>query len=126
MFPMVRVQAGGPASAAVFSMVLTQGPVSRVDVSRRTGLSSAAVTRAARPFLQAGYLEELVAEQGSHAGAGRPPSPLAIRADREFFVGVKVTGTEVVGVLADLRAGVRGSRHAALPSPDPVDVVDTI
>src|SRR3954468_7252755 len=126
MFPVPRVPVSGPASAAVFTMVLTQGPVSRVDVSRRTGLSSAAVTRAARPFIEAGYLEELASEQGAHSGAGRPPSPLAIRADREFFIGVKVTGTEAVGVLTDLRAGIRQSRHMALTAPDAPAVVATI
>src|SRR3954468_2349424 len=99
-----RAPITSPAAATVFTTVLTQGPVSRVDVARRTGLSSAAVTKAARPFIETGYLEELASDPGARSGAGRPPSPLVIRADREFFVGVKVTGTEVVGVLTDLGA----------------------
>src|ERR1043165_3830023 len=89
------------AAATVFTTVLTQGPVSRVDVARRTGLSSAAVTKAARPLIEAGYLTELDSAQG---GVGRPASPLEIHAEREFFVGVKITDRELVGVVTDLRA----------------------
>ncbi|HKN52023.1 MAG TPA: helix-turn-helix domain-containing protein, partial [Amycolatopsis sp.] len=85
-----RAPITSPAAATVFTTVLTQGPVSRVDVSRRTGLSSAAVTKAARPFIEAGYLEELASEGRTAPGAGRPASPLAIRPDREYFVGVKI------------------------------------
>jgi predicted NBD/HSP70 family sugar kinase len=121
-----RAQATSPAAAAVFTIVLTQGPVSRVDVCRRTGLSSAAVTKAARPFIDAGYLEELGAAPRPGAGVGRPASPLVIRADREFFVGVKLTSTELIGVLTDLRAEVRAARHRALSTKDVPAVVAAI
>ncbi|MEV2266117.1 ROK family transcriptional regulator [Nonomuraea africana] len=103
-----------PAAATVFTMVLTQGPVSRVEIARRTGLSSAAVTKAARPFIEAGYLEELEATERSGPGAGRPASPLAIRPDREFFGGVKITGDELIGVVTDLRAQVLTSARRPL------------
>jgi predicted NBD/HSP70 family sugar kinase len=113
-----RAPITSPSAATVFTTVLTQGPVSRVDVSRRTGLSSAAVTKATRPFIDAGYLEELGAGGRAGLGAGRPANPLAIRADREFFIGVKITGGELFGVLTDLRAQVRTSRHQTLRGPD--------
>ncbi|MEU7891491.1 ROK family protein [Nonomuraea sp. NPDC049152] len=103
-----------PAAATVFTMVLTQGPVSRVEIARRTGLSSAAVTKSARPFIEAGYLEELGATERTGPGAGRPASPLAIRPDREFFAGVKITEDELIGVVTDLRAQVLVSAHKPL------------
>lgn len=108
-----RVPITSPAAATVFELVLTQGPVSRVEVARRTGLSSAAVTKAARPFIEAGYLTELTSGR-TGPGAGRPASPLAIRPDREYFVGVKITGDDLIGVVTDLRAQVRASYHHAL------------
>lgn len=111
------------ATATVFTTVLTQGPVSRVEVARRTGLSSAAVTRAAKPFIEAGYLEELAAGERTAPGAGRPASPLAVRPDREFFVGVKITTDDLVGVLTDLRAQPRTSRHHVPASTDVDHVV---
>ncbi|BCY09908.1 ROK family transcriptional regulator [Actinoplanes sp. L3-i22] len=112
MFP--EADAVAPAVTAVFTAVLTGGPISRVSLARRLGLSSAAVTKAARPLIEMGYLEELAATEHTGPGAGRPASPLAIRADREFFVGVKITGDELIGVLCDLRAQVRTAAHRRL------------
>ncbi|MEU8363177.1 ROK family transcriptional regulator [Nonomuraea sp. NPDC048882] len=122
MFP--EADAVAPAVTAVFTTVLTEGPLSRVALARRLGLSSAAVTKAARPLIEMGYLEELAATERTGPGAGRPASPLAIRADREFFVGVKITGDELIGVVCDLRAEVRTAAHRRLSAPD-VDYVLT-
>ncbi|QRP51123.1 ROK family protein [Amycolatopsis sp. FDAARGOS 1241] len=107
----------------MFTTVLTQGPVSRVDVARRTGLSSAAVTKAARPFIEAGYLEELASAERTAPGAGRPANPLAIRPDREYFIGVKITGDDLIGVVTDLQAQIRVAKHHALTSHDVDHVV---
>jgi predicted NBD/HSP70 family sugar kinase len=108
-----RAPVTSPAAATVFTTVLTQGPVSRVEVARRTGLSSAAVTKASRPLIEAGYLTELTSEQG---GVGRPASPLEVRADREFFLGVKITDSELIGVVTDLRAQILVTRFQQLQS----------
>ena len=116
MFP--DGEAVAPAVTAVFTAVLTEGPISRVALARRLDLSSAAVTKAARPLIEMGYLEELAATERTGPGAGRPASPLAIRADREFFVGVKITRDELIGVVCDLRAGVRASAHRRLAATD--------
>ncbi|MFI6761549.1 ROK family protein [Micromonospora sp. NPDC050417] len=103
-----------PAATAVFTAVLTEGPLSRVTLARRLGLSSAAVTKAARPLIELGYLHELAATERTGPGAGRPASPLAIRSDREFFVGVKITADELIGVVCDLGARVRSAAHRPL------------
>lgn len=110
--------AATPAATTVFTMVLTQGPVSRVEIAKRTGLSSAAVTKAARPFIEEGYLQELEATERTAPGAGRPASPLAIRPDREFFIGVKITADELIGVVTDLRAQPLASSHRPLATTD--------
>jgi predicted NBD/HSP70 family sugar kinase len=112
----------GPAAAAVFSAVLTEGPLSRVSLARRLGLSSAAVTKAARPLIEAGYLEELGPTERTGPGAGRPASPLAVRPYREFFVGVKATADRLIGVVCDLRATVHATAQHPLPGTD----VDTV
>ncbi|MFI7704876.1 ROK family protein [Nonomuraea sp. NPDC049480] len=111
------------AEATVFTMVLTQGPVSRVEIARRSGLSSAAVTKAARPFIEAGYLAELEATERTAPGAGRPASPLTIRPDREFFTGIKITDDELIGVVTDLRAQPVASAHRRLATTDVEGVV---
>jgi predicted NBD/HSP70 family sugar kinase len=118
-----RAPVTSPASATVFTTVLTQGPVSRVDVARRTGLSSAAVTKAARPLIEAGYLTELHSEQ---TGVGRPASPLEVCADREFFLGIKITDSELIGVVTDLRAQILVTRFHQLPSRKADAVVSSV
>ncbi|MET9465474.1 ROK family transcriptional regulator [Streptomyces sp. NPDC006544] len=132
MFPeqSAKTLAATPAASAVLSLLLTEGPLSRVEMARRLDLSSAAVTKAARPFLDAGYLHELASERIA-PGAGRPVSPLAVTAEREYFVGVKVTTDdlvdemvgEIVGVLCDLQAQVRVSVRRPLPDRSPEAVV---
>lgn len=112
-----------PAAAEVFTAVLTGGPVSRVDVARRTGLSPAVVTKVTRRFIEAGYLSELDAERN---GAGRPATPLAINADREHFLGVKVTADDLIGVVCDLRAQVLATRHRKLSLRGVPHVVDAL
>jgi predicted NBD/HSP70 family sugar kinase len=120
MFPETGIDspAGAPAATAVFTAVLTEGPLSRVTLARRLGLSSAAVTKAARPLIEMGYLHELAATERTGPGAGRPASPLAIRADREFFIGVKITADELIGVVCDLCAEVRATARRPLTDPD--------
>src|SRR4030081_2815128 len=120
MFPEVAPASlpAAPATSAVFTAVLTEGPLSRVSLARRLGLSYPAVTNAARPPTDKGYLHALAATARTGRGAGRPASPLAVRADREFFVGVKITADELIGVVCDLCADVRATAHRPLTDPD--------
>ncbi|MFC8510792.1 ROK family protein [Streptomyces sp. NPDC057411] len=110
-----RPLVSAPAETAVLSLLLTEGPLSRVELARRTGLSPTAVTKAARPLIDDGYLYELPPERTA-PGAGRPVSPLAVAPDREFFVGIKVSPDHLFGAVCDLRAGIRVT--ASLPLAD--------
>jgi predicted NBD/HSP70 family sugar kinase len=121
-----RGPVSGSASAVVFTTVLTRGPVSRVDIARETGLSSAAVTKAARPFIEAGYLEERASGERTSPGAGRPANPLAIVPGREFFLGVKITNDDLIGVVCDLQAEIRTARHHVLKAQDVDHVVTAL
>ncbi|MEU1509823.1 ROK family transcriptional regulator [Kitasatospora sp. NPDC005748] len=95
-----------PAETAILALLLAESPLSRVELARRTGLSSTAVTKAARPLIVDGYLHELPPERTA-PGAGRPVNPLAVTVDREFFVGIKISSEALFGVVCDLRAGLR-------------------
>ncbi|GAA0485909.1 sugar kinase [Paractinoplanes deccanensis] len=118
--------AASPAAAAILTALVTSGPQSRVTLARKLGLSSAAVTKAARPLINAGYLSELDATERTGPGAGRPASPLMVRADREFFAGVKLTGDELIGVVCDLTAQVHAVAHRPLASSSVDDVLAEI
>ncbi|RSS60197.1 ROK family transcriptional regulator [Streptomyces sp. WAC01280] len=92
----------------MLALLLAEGPLSRVELARRTGLSSTAVTKAARPLIDDGYLYELPPERTA-PGAGRPVNPLAVAPDREYFIGLKISADQLFGAVCDLRAGVRAT-----------------
>jgi predicted NBD/HSP70 family sugar kinase len=118
--------AGSPAAAAILTALVVEGPQSRVSLARKLGLSSAAVTKAARPLIDAGYLTEHAATERTGPGAGRPAAPLSVCPDREFFLGIKLTGDELIGVVCDLTASVRAVVHQRLASASVDDVIASI
>lgn len=113
-----------PGAVAVISALVTDGPMSRSDLSRRTGLTSAAVTKVVNPLTQAGYLRE--GGPTLSGGLGRPAGRVEICGDAAYVVGMKVTGTEVLGVLVDLAGQTRAVLGRELASPEVEHVVETI
>ncbi|MEW1647864.1 ROK family transcriptional regulator [Streptomyces sp. NPDC091219] len=114
-----------PAVSQVFTAVLSHGPLTRLDVARRTGLSAAAVTKAVRPLMEAGYLTE-GADQEAPPALGRPANLVRVDGGRALFIGVKVTGDEIIAVLADLCCRLRVARHVPLTDRDPKAVLASI
>lgn len=110
-----------PAQMAILALLLAESPLSRVELARRTGLSSTAVTKSARPLIDDGYLHELPPERTA-PGAGRPVNPLAVTSDREFFVGVKISADTLYGTVCDLRAQVRATASRPLGDRSPAAV----
>ena len=84
--------------------VLVRGPVSRGELARELKLSVASLTRLSKPMLDDGLLVE--GELVADGTVGRPVRLVDIRNDSQHFVGIKVTGDAVQGVLTDLRANV--------------------
>ncbi|MFE7272018.1 ROK family protein [Streptomyces sp. NPDC057623] len=117
--------ANTPAASQIFTTVLSHGPLTRLEVARRAGLSPAAVTKAVRPLIEAGYLVE-DAEEPARPALGRPANPVRVDGGRALFIGVKVTGDEIIGVLTDLCCRVRVARHAPLPDRAPKGVLASV
>ena len=114
-----------PAASQVFTTVLSHGPLTRLEVARRAGLSAAAVTKAVRPLMEAGYLAE-GADQDAPPALGRPANLVRVDGGRALFIGVKVTGDEIIGVLADLCCRIRVARHVPLTDHDPKAVLSAV
>jgi predicted NBD/HSP70 family sugar kinase len=114
-----------PAVTHVFQTVLVHGPLSRAEIGRRTGLSSGAVTKAATPLLDDGWIAELGAPAVDRP-AGRPATLVAVRGERASFLGVKVTADELIGVRVDLTGKPVAARRARLDSRDVDSVVRAI
>lgn len=103
-----------PAASQVFTAVLSHGPLTRLEAGRRAGLSPAAVTKAVRPLLAAGYLAE-GADEHARPALGRPAGLVRVNGERALFIGVKVTGDELIAVLTDLCCRIRLARRTPLP-----------
>ncbi|MFE6622324.1 ROK family protein [Streptomyces sp. NPDC057740] len=117
--------ANTPAASQIFTTVLSHGPLTRLEVARRAGLSPAAVTKAVRPLIEAGYLVE-DADEPARPALGRPANPVRVDGARALFIGVKVTGDEIIGVLTDLCCRIRLARHAPLPDREPKQVLGSV
>ena len=114
----------GESSLELAREVLIHGPISRGELGRRLGLSPASLTRLSKPFLDRGLFIE---GPEMHAGTvGRPTRPLDVRVDARRFVGVKITGTDVLGVSTDLRATEHSEASRRLENPSPEHVVSRI
>jgi predicted NBD/HSP70 family sugar kinase len=114
-----------PAAALVFQTTLAHGPLTRTEIGRRTGLSSGAVTKAATPLLDDGWLVELGRPECDRL-AGRPATLVAVRAQRASFLGIKVSADELIGVLTDLTAKPISGGRAELDTGDVDSVVQAI
>ena len=114
-----------PAASLVFTTVLSRGPLTRTEIAQRTSLSAAAVTKAVRPLLGVGYLVEDLNE-GARSALGRPANPLRVNGSRALFIGVKVTGDEIIAVLTDLCCRVRLARHVRIADRAPGAVLPAI
>ncbi|MEP6842887.1 MAG: ROK family transcriptional regulator [Pseudolysinimonas sp.] len=109
------------ASQSVALEVLLNGPLSRSDIARKLDLSPGSLTRLSTPLLESGLLIEV--EEKMDGRAGRPSKPLDIVPASQHFIGIKLTGTDVVAVLTDLRANVIIEHSATLTSRMPDDVI---
>src|SRR5690606_5224270 len=104
--------------------VLLGGPISRSEIARRLGLSPGSLTRLSAPLLDAGLLVEV--GERTDGRAGRPSRLLDVVPDSRSFIGLKLTGDEVLGVVTDLRATLIAREASRLASRAPHDVADAI
>lgn len=112
------------ASQAVALEVLLRGPISRSDIARRLQLSPGSLTRLSTPLIESGLLVEV--DERTDGRAGRPSRPLDVVPSSRHFIGMKLTGDQVIGALTDLRAEVLRSASASLTSQHPDDVVAAV
>ncbi|MGA5798182.1 ROK family protein [Streptomyces cellulosae] len=111
-----------PAASQIFTTVLTHGPLTRQEAARRTGVSPAAVTKAVRPLIEAGFLVE-DADAETRPAQGRPANPVRVDGGRALFIGLKATGDEIIGVLTDLCCRIRVARRVPLTGRAPREVL---
>ncbi|GAA1568598.1 ROK family protein [Kribbella hippodromi] len=117
-----------PAGVEVLTRILTQGPIPRVEIARRTRLSQAAVTKAVAPLIETGFVTDQAApaDEDSQVGLGRPVSPLTVVPSSVSVIGIKLTPASLIGVTTDFTAGILNVRHEQLDDTAPEAVIDRL
>lgn len=105
--------------SAVLNLVKYEGPISRVAISRRLGLSGGAVTSISGELEGAGLISE-VAQAPS--GGGRPAGLLALNPHAAMVVGIKLAVDHLATVMADLDGAVQATDLVEMRTHD-VDAV---
>lgn len=113
----------GPSQSVALE-VLINGPLSRSEIARKLDLSPGSLTRLSTPLIEAGLLVEV--EERAEGRAGRPSRPLDVIPGSRHFIGMKLTGSGVLGVTTDLRANVIATASATLPSRAPDAVASVL
>ncbi|WP_423463596.1 ROK family protein [Promicromonospora sp. MS192] len=115
-----------PAATRVFQQLVMSGDASRTALAGDTGLTPGAITRAVRPLLEAGLLDESGDRVSSEGALGRPATMVTVRAGAHQVIGVKITADQMFGVVADLRCQVLDEVTVPVPDLRPEAVVDQV
>ncbi|WUI02958.1 ROK family protein [Spirillospora sp. NBC_00431] len=104
--------------------------MSRAEIAQTLDVSPSTVTKAVKPLIDDGYLEELTGERSrarSQAPVlGRPSQRLQVNKARHAAVGIKVRPDRLIGVLTDLRTEIRDYRTVSLTDRSPGTVLGAV
>jgi predicted NBD/HSP70 family sugar kinase len=106
--------------------VLINGPIFRSEIARRLELSPGSLTRLSTPLIESGLLVEVEFEERVDGKTGRPSRLLDVVPNSRHFIGMKLTGAEILGVTTELRANVLAMTSAPLTSRNPDSVAVAI
>lgn len=89
------------------------GPIARIGLSERTGISRATVTTLIGDLIEAGLVTEVAQTTEASGARGRPRIDLKIAGDAHLVAGIKVADTSISFVLVDFD----GCERAAIKQP---------
>jgi predicted NBD/HSP70 family sugar kinase len=92
---------------AVLQAALRQGPISRAELARTTGLSKQTTSEVVRALEQAGWLRVRGQTQG---GIGRSAVTYEVDAASALVLGIDLGGTKIHAALANLMGGIVSER----------------
>lgn len=99
-------------SALVLRTIRSNGPLSRADIAKATGLSKPTVNEVVELLLRGGYVRESVAD-----GETRPRRPgprarlLSFRADLGHVLGIDIGANKLLALVADLSGEIVASQR---------------
>ncbi|MCV2394469.1 ROK family transcriptional regulator [Actinotalea sp. M2MS4P-6] len=104
---------------AVLLDLILHGPRSRAELTRRTELSRATLSRVTRDLVKHGLIEERGLQ---NSGRGRPSDVVALRPEAALVMGIELTGETVALAVCDLQGRVLETSDRPFTSHD----VDTV
>lgn len=101
----------------VMETIRLYGPLSRVEIARRTNLTAQTVTNITRQLLKSNLI---VVRDLIQNGRGAPSVLLGIKPTGAYSIGLDLDETHLTGVLMDLMGTIRQRKSVeiSLPSPD--------
>jgi len=111
----------GEGQRSVLLDVLVHGSRSRVELTRRSGLSRASLSRITRELGDLGLVRE--AKAARPVGPGRPSDTIEIVPDAACFLGIKLTGDSLYAAVVDLRGVIVHAEGEPLVTRHVDDVV---
>lgn len=97
------------------------GPISRVEIARRSELTAQTVSNITRELIKAGMIIEADRLQ---EGRGAPAHLLKLQADGAFAIGLDLDKDHMTGVLLDFVGQVRQRISCDLHFPSPAEAID--
>lgn len=97
----------------LLSLLRRDGPQTRAELSRSTGLTAHSITRLIEPLIDRGLVLE---DTPVAAGPGKPGAPLRLNGQAAFGVGVSIMTDAVALALIDLNGNVLNRADAPLAS----------
>ncbi|WP_047143891.1 ROK family transcriptional regulator [Aquamicrobium sp. LC103] len=107
----------------VLSLVRIHGGLSKIEISRMTGLSAQTVSVIMRELEAEGLLLRGEPVRGR---IGQPSVPMSLNPDGAFFLGLKVGRRSSELVLLDFLGKLRSMRHNAYAYPTPSGTIDFV
>lgn len=107
----------------VLNSIKTDGPISRIEIATRSGLSAATVSGITAELIENDLIFEK--ETGNSRG-GRRPILLALNPRGGYVIGFKLTEDHITGALTDLKAEVIGNQTFPLAGSSLEDVLTAL
>jgi predicted NBD/HSP70 family sugar kinase len=116
-------RAGDYNQRVVLQAIRINGPVTRAELARMTGLTAPAIANITRRLI----LDGLVADAGKrHGGRGQPATKLIIHPDGCFALGVTIDRDHVTTLVLDLLGHVRARTTHEGPLGSPEETAERI
>jgi glucokinase-like ROK family protein len=91
-------------TATILRIIREKGPVSRADITKKTGLNPATVSSNVANLLELGIIREIGAGQSS---GGRKPTLLELDSSAYYVIGVDMGTTQVSTAVTDMEGSIR-------------------